>query len=89
MVGIPVEANHAQFVIVDPTVAVDGIVKVISNHLHCPGPSADVLVTVTMLPTIVALRPGDTVPIAGLDNAVGTVSVTVNDEIGLLPLLQM
>ena len=87
--GMPVALNHAQFLMVSPTVAVVGMVKSISKYWHAPAASVPVLVAVTTLPTMFTVMPPDTVPTVGVPRAVGTVSVTVNDVIGVVPLLQI
>jgi len=85
----PGEVNHAQFVIVEPTIAVSGIVKLISKYLHWPGANAVVLVAVTIPAVNVAFSPADIVPSVTPESAVGTVSVTVNEVIVVVPVLQM
>ena len=84
----PGAVNHAQLVIVDPTTAVSGMVKLISKYRHWPGAS-EAPVAVTTFPTRFAVTPAETVPREIAVSEVGMVSVTVNEEIVVVPLLQM
>jgi len=81
--------NHAQFVIVEPTVALEGIVKFTSKYLHCVGSKVDESVTVTMFPANDAFKPEETAPIESPVSVGGIVSMTVSDDIGRLPVLQI
>ena len=80
--------SQAQFVIVDPTVAVGGMVKFTSKYRHWVGNSGAVSVTVTMFPVSVAFRPDDTAPRLSPVNDAGMVSVMVAEVMARLPELQ-
>jgi len=75
--GMPGIVSVAQLVIVDPTAAVNGIVKLISKYTHWPGFNVPVVVAVTLLPTSVTFRIGDEAPSVTPVRVAGTLSVTV------------